>query len=281
MDESNRPKSSNKLRTLDVVPNLGEMVKPAELIDVIGASGLTLSARRLYNLLIANAFGPEMGHSDTVFEIVLDEMRGTHDSNDRLKESIYALMRTVVVVRMPDGSTTNVQLLGGNNIKSPDRVRGRFRYRFDPELVPLLRESRIFAILELRVMGAFTTKYALGLYESVSRRVRMERIFEDFSLEEMRELLGVPPGKLERANNLRAKAIQPAVQEVNALAPFSVQIEEQRTGRAVSGFRLYWWRKSADEYRAAMAELERPRTGRGTRIRNRAEVLVEHDLLDG
>ncbi|WP_159199316.1 replication initiation protein, partial [Klebsiella pneumoniae] len=78
--------------------------------------------------------------------------------------------------------------------------------------------------------------------------------------------------KLERANNLRAKAIQPAVQEVNALAPFSVQIEEQRTGRAVSGFRLYWWRKSADEYRAAMAELERPRTGRGTRIRNRAEV---------
>jgi hypothetical protein len=30
-------------------PNLGEMIKPSELIDLIGAGGLTLSARRLYN----------------------------------------------------------------------------------------------------------------------------------------------------------------------------------------------------------------------------------------
>lgn len=276
MGNSNRPKSS---RTLDVVPNLGEMIKPAELIDIVGASGLTLAARRLYNLLIANAFGPEMGEQGSVFEISLDQVRGTHDSNDRLRESILALMRTVVIARLPDGTTTQVQLLGGNNIGAPQRVRGRLRYRFDPELIPLLRESRIFGVLEMRVMARFSTKYALGLYEAVSRRVRMERIYENFSLDDMRELLGVPAGKLERVNNLRAKAIQPAVEEVNALAPFNVKIEEVRSGRSVSGFRIYWWRKSPDEYRTAMTELERPRLGRQARISGKAEAVVEGDLL--
>ena len=280
MTDSNRPKSSSKLRTLDVVPNLGEVIKPAELIDIVGAGGLTLAARRLYNLLIANAFGPDMGVEGTVFEISMDEIRGTHDSNDRLKESILALMRTVVIARLPDGTTTNVQLLGGNNLGAPQRVRGRLRYRFDPELIPLLRESRIFGVLELRVMAAFSTKYGLALYEAVSRRVRMDRTFEDFSLEDMRELLGVPPGKLKRANNLRAKAIQPAVTEVNALAPFSVRIDERREGRSVDGFRVYWWRKGPDEYRAAMAEIERAKPGRKARIRGRAESVVDEALLE-
>jgi hypothetical protein len=280
LTDSNRPTSSSKLRTLDVVPNLGEVIKPAELIDIVGAGGLTLAARRLYNLLIANAFGPDMGVEGTVFEISMDEIRGTHDSNDRLKESILALMRTVVIARLPDGTTTNVQLLGGNNLGAPQRVRGRLRYRFDPELIPLLRESRIFGVLELRVMAAFSTKYGLALYEAVSRRVRMDRIFEDFSLNDMRELLGVPPGKLERSNNLRAKAIQPAVMEVNALAPFSVRIDERREGRSVGGFRIYWWRKGPDEYRAAMAEIERAKPGRKARIRGRAEPVVDEALLE-
>lgn len=279
MNDLNRPKSSRSLRTLDIVPNLGEMVKPAELIDVVGAGGLTLAARRLYNLLIANAFGPEMATDGRTFEISLDEVRGTHDSNDRLGESIEALMRTIVVARLPDGTTTRVQLLGGNNLGAPDRRRGRLRYSFPPELVPLLRESRIFGILELRVMAAFSTKYALGLYESTSRRFRMEKAGEDLTIDELREMLGVPAGKLERINNLRAKAILPAIQEINALAPFSVRIDDIRKGKTVVGFRLWWWRKSADDYRAAMAELERPRHGRTTRIRGRHDQLVDEDLI--
>ena len=56
-----KSKSSAPRRTLNLVPGDGEMLKPAELIDIDGATGLTLHARRLYNQLIAKAFGPDMG----------------------------------------------------------------------------------------------------------------------------------------------------------------------------------------------------------------------------
>ncbi len=61
LSESNRPKTNNK-RTLDVAPNMGEMVKPAELIEVKGASRLTLADRRLFNVLLRHALPPPELH---------------------------------------------------------------------------------------------------------------------------------------------------------------------------------------------------------------------------
>jgi plasmid replication initiation protein len=146
-------------------------------------------------------------------------------------------------------------------------------------LLPILRESQIFGVLELRVMAAFSTKYALAIYEAVSRRVRMERMSERFDLDGMRELLGVPAGKLEKIGNLRAKAIEPAVREINALAPFSVRIDHVKEGKMIVGFQLWWWRKGGEDYRAAMAELERPRPGRAARISGTAEPVAGEYLI--
>ncbi|WP_128255404.1 hypothetical protein [Falsirhodobacter deserti] len=76
------PKSYNLRRTLEVRPLNGEMIKPAELIDIQGATGLSLAARRLYNRLLANAFGPDMGFEGRDFSIPLSELRGTHAGNE-------------------------------------------------------------------------------------------------------------------------------------------------------------------------------------------------------
>ncbi len=43
------------IRTIDQRPAPGSMIKPGELIDVLDMA-LTLSDRRIYNLLIANAW---------------------------------------------------------------------------------------------------------------------------------------------------------------------------------------------------------------------------------
>jgi hypothetical protein len=77
----------------------------------------------------------------------------------------------------------------------------------------------------------------------------------------------VPDGKLQGVGNLRKFALRPAVEEINALAPFSISVEDVKKGHSVVGFRLAWWQKTVDEYRAAIAELERPRPGRAARIR--------------
>jgi len=68
LSELTRPQTNSK-QTLDIAPNMGEMVKPAELIEVKGASKLTLADRRLFNVLLRHAFGPDLASEGRRFEI--------------------------------------------------------------------------------------------------------------------------------------------------------------------------------------------------------------------
>jgi hypothetical protein len=268
------------LRTLELTPTPGEMLKPAELIDIDGATGLTLGARRLYNQLIAHAFGPDMGKEGQEWTISLAELRGAHKGNERIEESIVALMKTIVTVRLASGQTRRVALLGGNDMGDPERAHGTLTYSFDKRLVPLLRESSVFGKLELAVMHAFTTKYGLALYEALSRRVRLRsKFYEDFELQAFRELLGVSIDKLQTFSNLKLRAITPAVDEINAIASFGCRVDPLKTGRKVTGVRVWWWRKDIDELKEAYAELQRSRVGRKARASGTAEQVVELPTL--
>lgn len=274
--------SGRSLRTLDLTPEPGEMLKPAELIDIDGATGLTLAARRLYNQLIAHAFGPDMGKEGQEWTIRISDLRGTHKGNERLEDSIIALMKTIVTVRLPTGATRRVALLGGNDMGDPDRAHGVLTYSFDKRLVPLLRESSVFGKLELAVMHAFTTKYGLALYEALARRVRLKsKFFEDFELSAFRELLGVPANKLTTFSNLKLRAITPAVEEINGIASFGCKVEPLKTGRKVTHIRVFWWRKDIDGLRKAYAELQRPKVGRKARMSSEIDQIVDiPSLLD-
>lgn len=268
--------SERQNRTLELTPAPGEMLKPAELIDIDGATSLTLAARRLYNQLIAHAFGPEMGKEGQEWTIRISDLRGAHRGNERLEDSVVALMKTIVTVRLASGSTRRVALLGGNDMGDPERAHGNLTYSFDKRLVPLLRESSVFGKLELAVMHAFTTKYGLALYEALARRVRLKsRFYEDFELDAFRELLGVPPDKLKTFSNLKLRAITPAADEINAIASFGCQIEPLKSGRKVTHIRVYWWRKEVDELKKAYAELQRPKVGRKARISGEIDQIVD------
>lgn len=271
-----RKDSDHRRRTIELTPVPGEMLKPAELIDIDGAAELSLAARRLYNQLIGHAFGPDMGKEGQEWTIRVSDLRGTHKGNERLEDSILALMKTIVTVRLPNGATRRVALLGGNDMGDPDRTHGTLTYSFDKRLVPLLRDSSVFGKLELAVMHAFTTKSGLALYEALARRVRLKsKFFEDFDLEAFRELLGVPSNKLATFSNLKLRAITPAVDEINAISSFGCQIEPLKTSRKVTHVRVYWWRKDVDGLKEAYAELQRPKVGRKARISGEIEEIID------
>ena len=267
--------NSSAVRTIRLVPYAGEMIKPAELIDISGAGDLSLVARRIYNQLIANAFGVDMARYGHEWSIPLSELRGSHHSNEHVAEAIEALMRTIVTVRLVGGKTRRVQLLGGNDMDDADRIHGQLSYSFDHRLVDLLKNSTIFGKLEVAVMMAFSTKYALALYEAVARRVRLSNVFsEEFTLDAFRGLLGVSEGKLTSYGNLNLKAIKPAVTEINAMASFGVRIIPIKEARKVVRVKVGWWQKNDDELRDAFAELKRPKVGRKARINGDVDRFV-------
>jgi hypothetical protein len=74
---------------------------------------------------------------------------------------------------------------------------GNVYYRFPAELREIIQQSSIFARLQTEVMFCFTSKYALALYEMVQKRGNLKhKNTDDFSVDEMRGLLGVHRGKL-------------------------------------------------------------------------------------
>jgi plasmid replication initiation protein len=260
------------VRTIDQRPAPGSMIKPGELIDVLDMA-LTLADRRIYNLLIDYAWD-RIG-DDTMHCIAKADLRGSHEGTERLADSIDRLMRTIVRVRVEqDGrpAITKVTLL--SRTTEHDDAAGLLYYRFDDELRRIIQDSRVFGRLRKEVMFAFTSKYALALYEMGEKRRNLQfRWNETFEVDELRQLLGVGAGELTTFGNLNAWCLKPAVQEVNGLADFGVAFRPVKTGRKVTAVQLAWWAKNEDERKAAFSEVRRHRTGRRARLEGTVEAV--------
>ncbi|MEL6521045.1 MAG: replication initiation protein [Pseudomonadota bacterium] len=262
-------------KTLDLRPETGEMIKPSETIDVVFAEALSLNDRRCWNALISNAFGPDMREEDRDFRIDLAKLRNNHNSNERVEDTVEKLMKTIARCKMPDGSITRFQLLGGNNMGDPTRPRGELTYSFDKRLIAAVKDSISFGKLEIAVMAAFSSKYALALYEHVARRVNLRNRFsEEYSVEELREILDVQPGQLKAFGNFKQRAITPALEEVNLWAPFNVSLAYKKTGQRVTHVSLHWIWKDREQRKATFAELEKSKVGRRARTQGLQETVV-------
>jgi plasmid replication initiation protein len=269
-------RESGKIYTLDLKPrNEREATKPAELIQISGHHELTLNARRAITILWHNAHrqGVEAGKDYT---IEIDDLKADrHKGYERVEEAITALMRAILTVKMPGGKTTRVQFLGGNDLDAPDRPAGVLTYSFDKRLIDILKSSTIWGKITLPVLMAFTSKYAVSLYENVSQMTGLElKQSQSFTLDEFRDMLGVQPGRYKTFGELNKHVLQPAVAEVNALAPFSISVLPVKQGKRVASVLVGWMRKDSDALREAFEETQRPRFGRKARIAGTVETVV-------
>ena len=267
--------SEKKIKTKDIAPRPGEMIKPGEIIGIPGMEGWTLADRRTWNLLVRNAWGDRLEDPAADFEIPLRELRGLHDSNDRVRASLQKLQTTLIAARMPDGKMRTVQLLGGCDIDDDDRSDGRLKYDFHRKLVPLLRRSEIYARMETKVLSSFASKYGFALYEAVALRINLRQTVAEIDLTTLRHWLGVEDGRLDRYPDLNRFAIRPAVNEVNGLSPYSVAIEPIKRGKKVERVRVTWAKKEpfSPAEQAAAREVNRPRVGRVARIAGTVESV--------
>lgn len=266
---------SRPYRTLDARPSAESLVKPGELVDVVEVTPLTLADRRIYNLLLENAW--DAIDKPVTHVIAKALLRGSHNSNDRIGASLERLMSAIVKVQVVwDGKPAleRVQLLGGN-IETL-RSDGLLEYEIPSRLRRIISNSTVFARLQREVMFALTSKYALTLYEMVQKRGNLRwRSSEKFTLEELRGILGVPKGKLTSWSNLKLRAIDPAVAEVNALSDYVVEVAAIKTGRRVTHVELRWWKKDGAGQGAAERELSFSKVGRKERLSGTAQMPAD------
>ncbi|MEL6120180.1 MAG: replication initiation protein [Pseudomonadota bacterium] len=264
------------LRVLDLTPRRDTAVKPAELIQITGHQALTLNARRSITILWHNAHMQGVGEGKD-YSIEIDDLKpDDHKGYEMVEEAIIALMRTILTVKLPDGRTRRVQFLGGNDLDDPDRPAGVLSYSFDKRLVEILKDSAIWGKIALPVLMAFTSKYAVSLYENSAQWSGLsKKVYQDFSLEEFREMIGVEDGKYPAFGALNKHVIKPAILEINAMAPFNLSVLPTKTGKKVTGVRVGWWSKTKEEMNEAWREVQRPKIGRKARISGQASTVAD------
>lgn len=261
--------------------NIEGFVKPGELVDMRAGADLSLQDRRVFNLLIENAWA-EISENKT-HTIPLAKLRGPrHKGGERVAESVSTLMTTLVeipAVLNGEPAVYKTQLLGPTTqVIDESSPRAMLVYSFPEGLREIIKDSRYWGRIKAWVMFSFTSKYALALYEAVCLRSNLRVDEQTFSVEDFRALLGIEAGKLPLFKSLKQRVLDPAVSEVNGLSDFNVEVHPLREGGMMrgklTGFRLQWEKKSAEDWRAVLDELDRPKIGRLARIQGMAESVV-------
>jgi len=263
------------IHTLDLRPRNREAIKPAELIQVTGHHELTLNARRAITLLWHNAHMQGIA-SERDYTIEIDDLKpDSHKGYEMVEEAIESLMRAILVLKLPGGGVRRVQFLGGNDLDDPDRPAGVLTYSFDKRLIEVLRDSTIWGKISVPVLMAFSSKYAVSLYENIAQFANLElKTTHSYTLEAFRELLGVQPGRYKTFGELNKHVLKPALAEVNALANFSLAVLPIKQGKKVVEIRVSWWGKDPATIKLAFDELARPKVGRRARIEGTVEFIV-------
>jgi hypothetical protein len=276
-------------RTAEQKTNHLGFPKPGELIEMTGTHALEASDRAILNLLYQHAHDSgKLLEQNAEWEIPLATVRqafSRHESSDRLRDSLTRLMSVKVNVAYVADSGDGVEgpeqrvvitgLFDFFDVSAKELAkRATLRYGLPRKLAPILESSGRWGRIKAEIVCSMTSKYAIALYELIQLRANMEKAVETFPIDRFRELLGVPPGTYVRGDNFQRKVLDPAVLEVNGLSDMSLQIELERLhSRApIHAVTLGWWRKSGDEFRAAMQERGRSKVGRMARLRGQVEI---------
>jgi len=273
-----------KITTLDKIriersdPDV--IVAAGEVADMRFTSGdsLSLRAAKLFCLLIQEAgiaVADQVQHR--IPYAVLNET--FHRSRDELVEAVMELHSTVVSVQL-------VSRKGRPYVKSgpilsdverePDSLDdAEIRFEFSPAMRQVIADSTHWAAVSRRAVLAFESKYSLRLYLHIGLRVNRRQTSEDVSLEDMRDILGIARNTLPRWQDMKRRALDPAVAEISHLAGFTVMYTPLKRGRRVVGVRLAWGHKAAPDLIETQRELDRTRAGRTARRDGLVETIAQ------
>ena len=218
-----------------LLAKIEEVIKASPAIQI--QSKITHLQRRAWNVLLANAYN-ELPDRD-IHTVSMAELAAKlgYDSKDQeyLKETLEALVDCTVKWNVLDKNKKEewgvAALLGSAAIKE-----GVCTYSFAAHLRPKLHNPLMYTRLNLRLQNEFKSQYALILWEVC---------FDYFDvhwgqgetpyipIEKFRELMGVETHEYPLFGELNRNVIKPAIQEINALTDYFVEVERKRIGRKV------------------------------------------------
>lgn len=259
--------------TKTVLPS--EVARGVYIENAPGAEAL-----KLMHLLIGKAGGrmaDDVRHELRLADIKkIDGMR--NHSRATLRKLFVELAGAVIVF---DDTEAQCEIIGG----FLDRAKLDYRHEVSDDLLvawwfggafrEMAEKSCHFAILDRQTVFALSSKYSILLFQHVASLVNLDHVTsKTFTVPELRAVLGVPDGKIERFANLNRDVIQPAIAEINQTSRLTLTATPRKIGRTVASVTIAWEEKPLEAKREAKAELDRPKVGRKARRDGTAEKVA-------
>lgn len=260
-------------KTKTVVP--AEVARGIYIENPPGAQAL-----KLMHLLISIA-GGRMA-DDVQHELRMADMKAIEGMRNHDRASLRALfieLRGAVIAY--DKSDEKAEIIGG----FLDEARIDYRHEASGDLLlkwwfgrtfrRIAEESNHWAILDRQTVFALSSKYAILLFQHIASLANLHRVdSKTFTVAELRALLGVPAGKLDRFSNLNTWALKPALAEINQLSRLDLTATPRKVGRTVASVEISWAVKGAGAKAAAAQELKGHSIGRKARRTGTAEAVT-------
>lgn len=270
-------------KTLDVARDRAfdqtKTVLPAEVArGTYMQNAPSLQALKLMHLMIGTAGGrmaDEVQH-----QIRLSDIRKIDGMRNHDRASLTPLFEELAaVVLTHDDPEKMVVTIGGlldeAKIDYHDEAGGDLlvSWWFRRTFRSMAAESNHWAILDRQTVFHLGSKYSVLLFQHISSLVKLDRIeAKTFTVPELRAVLGVTAGKLDRFANLKAWALSPAIAEINQLSRLTLTATPNKIGRTVASVTIGWQVK--DNPTPAKRELQGHSAGRKARRDGSAETVA-------
>ena len=237
-------------------------------------------ALKLMHLLIGKAGGrmaDDVRHELRLADIKKIEGMRNH-TRATLRKLFIELAGAVIVF---DDTEAQCEIIGG----FLDRAKLDYRHEVSDDLLvawwfggafrEMAEKSCHWAIIDRQTVFALSSKYSILLFQHVASLVNLNHIIsKTFTVAELRAILGVPDGKMERWNDMNRFALKPAIAEINQTSRLTLTATPRKIGRTVASVTIAWEEKPQEAKKEAKRELDRPKVGRKERREGNAEVLV-------
>lgn len=116
------------------------------------------------------------------------------------------------------------------------RRSGIIRYKFHPELLPIVKNPSVFAKLKLVMLAVLARpKYAYPLYEYVADSYCRGKLVDRISLAKLKEYLGIPQTSYTDYITFKEQVIMPSLGALNRVSDYTIKYKTYREGRRVAG----------------------------------------------
>lgn len=278
---------SRTLRVAEVIRrrDLDFVSKPGELVESEFETGsLSAAGRKAFALMLRKA-GPDAGESKT-FTITKKELRGSHKGNERIQPVMDELLRVIVRIRTTTKKgkpgIMSQSLLSSCVEEISEDGMSVVEFEFSDNFKRMILRSDYYARVNLGVMLALQSRYALTLYDLGCLIINRQNRVVKMRVEELRRRLGVPDGSFKNFAEFRRDVLVKSKSEIDQLADFTVEWEEVRgsgRGRPVEAVKLTFCPKDPVEQEATAKELDRPKVGRRARRNGSVEQVVADPVV--